>query len=59
MLFRSHLVSQPNKELISNHEQSINATDLSPVTFGVIVPQNLRSKISTNSQINPTTLDVS
>ena len=29
--------------------------DLSPITFGVISPQNPRGKNSSNSQINPTT----
>ena len=31
--------------------------DLSPIIFGVILPPKLRGKISTNSQINPGTLD--
>ena len=54
---RSRLVSQPNKKLKLNSEQLFNSTDLSPITFGVILPPKLRGKISTNSQINPTTLD--
>ena len=57
MSIRSCIVSQPNNELNSKSEQSINATDLSPITFGVILHPKLRGKISTNSQINPTTLD--
>ena len=47
---RSRLVSQLNNEFISNSEQLFNATDLSPITFGVILPPKLRNKISTNSQ---------
>ena len=52
MSIRSCLVSQPNKKSISDSEQSINVTDLSPITFGEILPPRLRGKISTNSQIN-------
>ena len=55
MSIRSCLVSQPNKKLNTNSEQSINATDLSTITFGVNLPPKLRGKISTNSQINPKT----
>ena len=36
MSIRSRLESQLNKKLISNSEQLFNATDLSPITFGVI-----------------------
>ena len=54
---RSCLVSQPNNKLISNSELLFNVTDLWPITFGVILPPNLRGKISTNSQINLMTLD--
>ena len=55
---RSHLVSQPNNnELIANSEQSINAMDLLPITFGVILPPKLCGKISTISQNNPVTSD--
>ena len=57
MSIRSRLVSQPNNELNSKSEQSINVTDLLPITFGVILPPRLRGNISTNSQINPITLD--
>ena len=57
MLIRSHLVSQPNNKSNSNSEQLFNATDLSPITFGVILLPKLHDKISTNSQINPETLD--
>ena len=57
MSIRSCLVRQPNKKLTSNIEQLINATDLSPITFSVILPLKLRSKISTNSQIILVTLD--
>ena len=53
----SRLVSQSKNKLISKNEQLFNATDLSPFTFGVILPPKLHVKISTNSQINPTTLD--
>ena len=49
MSIRSPLVSQLNKKLNSN------ATDLSPITFGVILSPNPRGKNSTNSQINPGT----
>ena len=57
MSIRSRHVSQPNKKLNSNSEQSSNATDLSPITFGVILPPKLRGKISTNSQTNLITSD--
>ena len=57
MSIRSHLVSQPNNKLTLNNEQSINSTDLSPITFGLILPQKLCGKISTNFQINPVNLD--
>ena len=53
MSIRSRLVSQPNNKLNSNSEQSINATNLSPITFGVILPPKLHNKISTISQISP------
>ena len=52
MSIRTCLVNRPNNKLNSNSEQLLNATDLSSITFGVILPPNLRSKISTNSQIN-------
>ena len=35
----------------------MNARDLSPITFGVILPPKLRGKNSTNSQIDHTALD--
>ena len=35
---RSRLISQPNNKLISSSGQLFNATDLLPITFGVIVP---------------------
>ena len=54
---RSRLVSQPENTIISNSEQLFNATDLSSITFGVILPPNLRGKNSTNSQNNPGILD--
>ena len=57
MSIRSRLISQPNNKLISNSKQSINATDSSPVTLGIILPPKLRGKISTNSQNNTGTLD--
>ena len=52
MSIKSRLVSQPNKKLNLNSEQSINSKDLSPITFGVILTPKLRGKISTNSEIN-------
>ena len=55
MSIRSHLVSQSNNKLISNNEQLFNATDLSPITFGVILPLNPQIKNSITSQINPGT----
>ena len=56
MSIRSRLVSQPNNnKSTSNSEQLLNATDLSAITFGVILPPNLRGKISINSQNNPRT----
>ena len=57
MSIRSRLVNQPKNKLISNSEQSFNAMDLSPITFGVILPLNPLGKISTNSQKKPVTLD--
>ena len=57
MSIRSRLVSQPNNKLISNSKQSFNAQELLPILFAVILPPELRNKISTNSQINPETLD--
>ena len=57
MSIRSCLVSQSNTKLISNSKQLFNATDLSPITFCVILPPKLRGKISTISQINPATSD--
>ena len=53
MSIRSCLASQPNNVLNLNSEQYLNATDLSPITFGVILPPEQRGKKSTNSQINP------
>ena len=53
MSIRSHLISQHKNKLISNSGQSLNATDLLPITFGVILPPKLCGKNSTNSQINP------
>ena len=58
MSIRSRLESQPNKKLKLNSEQSINASNLSPITFGVISPPKVRGQISTKSQIHPTTSDV-
>ena len=57
MSIKSRLVSQPNHKFNSNNEKSINATDLSPNTFGVILLLTLRGKISTNSQVNLITSD--
>ena len=57
MSIRSRLVSQTRNKFISNSDQLFNAKDLSPITFGVILPQNPRGKNSTNSQINPATSD--
>ena len=57
MSIRSCLVSQPKNKLISNSEQLFNAKDSLPITLSVILPPNLRGKISTNSQNNLGTLD--
>ena len=57
MSIRSRLVSQPNKNLKLNSEQLFNSTDLSHITFGVILPLKLHGKISTNYQIIPVNLD--
>ena len=57
MTIRSCLVSQPDKKVISNSEQSINSTDLSPITFCVILSPKLRGKISSNFQMNPVKMD--
>ena len=53
---RSRLVSQPSNKSISNTQQSLNATDLSPITFGVILPPKQCGKKSTNYQISQRTL---
>ena len=37
---RSRLVSQPRNKLISKSEQLFNVSDLSAITFGVILPPN-------------------
>ena len=50
MFIRSCLVSQFKNKFISNSEQLFNAIDLSPITFGIILPPYPRSKNSTNSQ---------
>ena len=47
------IVSQPRNKLILNSKQLFNATNLLPITFGVVLPQNPRGK----NQINPGTLD--
>ena len=52
MCIRSRLVSP-----FSNNEQLFNATDLLPITFGLILPSNPRGKNSTNFQISPVTSD--
>ena len=57
MSIRSCLVSQPKDKFISNGEKLFNATDLSPITFGVILPPNPHSINSTKTQINPGTSD--
>ena len=44
MSIRSRLLSQHRSKLNSNSEQLFNATDLSPITFGVILPPNLCGK---------------
>ena len=54
----SHLVSQPKNKYISKSEQIFNATDLSPITFGMILYPNPRGKISTISQISPGTAEI-
>ena len=55
MSIRSGLVNQSKNKLFSNSEQFFNSTDLSPITLGIILPPNPRSKIPTNSQISPGT----
>ena len=50
---RSYLVSQPKSKLFSIIEQLLNATELSPITFGVLLPLKLRCEIPTNSQNSP------
>ena len=57
MSIRSSLVSQSKNKSISNNEQLFNVTNLSPITFGIILSPNPRSKNSTNSQNNPGTSD--
>ena len=44
MPIRSRLVSQPRNKLIWNCEQLLNATDLLPITFRIILPPKLRGK---------------
>ena len=48
-------VSQPKIKYISNNEQLFNATELSPIAFGIILSLSPRGKESTNSQFNPGT----
>ena len=57
MSIRSRLINQPKNESVSNNEQLFNATDLSPITFGVILAPNTCGKNSTNSQNNLGTMD--
>ena len=57
MFIRSCLVSHPNNRLILNNEQLFNATDLSPITFSMILSLNPCGKNLTNSQIIPVTTD--
>ena len=54
---RSRLISQPNNKLISNNDQLFNATNLSPISFGIIFFPNPQGINSTNSQINPGTMN--
>ena len=56
MVFRSRLVSRPKIKSISSCEYLFNATDLLPITLGVILPSTLRGKNSINSQNDPGTL---
>ena len=53
VFIRFCLVDQPKNKLFANNEK-FNATDLSPITFGEILPLK---RNSTNSQINLGTLD--
>ena len=55
MSIRYCLVYRPNNKLISDSEQLFNATDLSPVSFGIILSPNPRGKNPANSQINQRT----
>ena len=57
MSIRFRLVSQPTHKLISNSEQLLNAIDLCPITFGVILPANIRGKNSSKCKLNQRTLD--
>ena len=59
MSIRSRLVSQPKTKYFSNSELLFNPTDLSPITFGVILPPNPHCKNSTNSQVYLGTSDES
>ena len=52
MSIRSRLVTQPRNKPVSNSEKLFNTTDLSPITFDVVLPLNPSGKISTNSQID-------
>ena len=45
MSIRSRLVSQPKNKLFFYSEQLFNDTDLSPISFGVILPPNPCNKI--------------
>ena len=45
----SRLVSQPNNKLFSNSVQLSNATDLSPITFGLILSPNPQGTNLTSS----------
>ena len=45
---RSRLVNQPKNKLISYSEQLFDATNLLPITLGVILPLNPRGKTPQN-----------
>ena len=57
MSIRSCLDNSFINDMNLNNKQLINATDLSPTTFGLILPPNPCGENSTSSQTNPGTID--
>ena len=54
----SCLKSQSKNNLIPNNEQLFYATNLLPITFGIILSSNQRNTKIKNSQNSPGTMDI-